>query len=330
MWREQKNLKFRKFQKNRINRFISHFSTRNKSLYSLIFTKGFHFFSKHLKIMHFFLQKRLSKSRHMSKKEMYKRINSNSTGVRLLIRTHDFMRKSSKSTFSYLNKRERKHVTSHTMTKNKKKNKKHIFLNSIMFPYTRKPVGSRMGKGKGSVKFWFFFVKPGAQFLQFLGWSPMKMFRFWKTLRTILPGKPILRSSFFRISSNIRYSSNLNISFYMLKKIFNEKNFSFFCAPMFSWFEISQFWQFCWSQYYLDEIISRLMINNLNNLSRISTYVLDRWFSYWSGWGIWKFVLKNISDFGFTRGISGYNFILLNFISYFTFFILFISLFFLF
>lgn len=153
MFLERKVLKYRKFQKNRSDILIKQFHATLKNNYFLVFPRGFHFFIKHLKLLNFFLQKRLAKSRHMSKKEMYRRSDNSSSGVKLFIKTHDFMRNSSKSTFSYLTRRERKRTIAHTLTKMKRLGRHYLTFNTQTLPYTKKAVGSRMGKGKGSVKF---------------------------------------------------------------------------------------------------------------------------------------------------------------------------------
>lgn len=145
--------KFRKLQKKRIALKFKCFSNSIKTIFSLVFRRSFKFFSKHLRIINFFLQKRISKHRHMSKKEKYKRLNRNDDYTRLVIRTHDFWRQNSKSTFTYLNKRERKSITSHLTKRNRSTANKYYFIHHQFLPFTKKSVGSRMGKGKGSVKF---------------------------------------------------------------------------------------------------------------------------------------------------------------------------------
>jgi large subunit ribosomal protein L16 len=48
-----------------------------------------------------------------------------------------------------------------------------IWLNFFPhFPKTKKPLESRMGKGKGSVDYWYFFVKTGKVIFEFDNFNP--------------------------------------------------------------------------------------------------------------------------------------------------------------
>lgn len=64
----------------------------------------------------------------------------------------------------------------------------YTFLNTYMMPYTKKPVGSRMGKGKGSVKNWYFRVKSGWPLFFFYNWHIQQLHFCMRKLKIYLPG----------------------------------------------------------------------------------------------------------------------------------------------
>jgi large subunit ribosomal protein L16 len=55
------------------------------------------------------------------------------------------------------------------------------------FPVTSKPVEVRMGKGKGSLAYWCFFVKPGRLLFEFHGVSFFFAFEIHKLIKNKLP-----------------------------------------------------------------------------------------------------------------------------------------------
>ena len=58
-----------------------------------------------------------------------------------------------------------------------------------MLPYTKKAVGSRMGKGKGAVKNWFFRIQSGWPIFFFKNWN-INVLRYGiRKLKIWLPGK---------------------------------------------------------------------------------------------------------------------------------------------
>jgi large subunit ribosomal protein L16 len=57
------------------------------------------------------------------------------------------------------------------------------------FPVTKKPVGSRMGKGKGIVKFWIAPIKKGQILFEICGVSDFKAQKLFEKAGSKLPLK---------------------------------------------------------------------------------------------------------------------------------------------
>lgn len=140
--------------------FYSKFNSKKKMLYknySMLFSlMNIKIFSHHLKLFRFFFNRLLSKTRRMSRRERFKKANrSNSSKLEVAsLKKKDFFYNKFSEVFRD-NKRKRKKKLQFKFFKLKKRPKtrrSYLFLNINMIPYTKKAVGSRMGKGKGSVK----------------------------------------------------------------------------------------------------------------------------------------------------------------------------------
>ena len=58
-----------------------------------------------------------------------------------------------------------------------------------MLPYTKKADGSRMGKGKGVVKNWYYSLRSGWPLFFLKNWNMNVLFFAMRKLKIFLPGK---------------------------------------------------------------------------------------------------------------------------------------------
>ena len=167
MFKERKYLKYKKLHKQRKrNEYYNFYGFKNKLLlkqycifYSLINVK---LFVLHLRLLRFFFNKLTSKSKQVSRRERFKRANKKADRLeRNLIKRSSFFYKKFLEFFTHVKRKDRKKLNFRyfKLNKRKKYKRKSFFLNIFMLPYTKKAVGSRMGKGKGSVKNWYFNIK---------------------------------------------------------------------------------------------------------------------------------------------------------------------------
>ena len=197
MFKEKKFLKYRRLQKNRIiqlyYKFIN-FKLRTFFqticiLYSLVNVK---IFLQHLKLFRFFFNRLLSISRHSSRKERFKRASIKAESIQpSSLGKKGFFYKKFLETVPYLKKAVKKKLKFKFFHFKKKKSirKLYLFLNIWMLPYTKKAVGSRMGKGKGAVKNWFFRIQSGWPIFFFKNWN-INVLRYGiRKLKIWLPGK---------------------------------------------------------------------------------------------------------------------------------------------
>jgi len=59
------------------------------------------------------------------------------------------------------------------------------------FPLTRKPIGARMGKGKGKAKKWFALIKGGVNLIEFLNLRTGRALYFFKQVTSRLSAKTV-------------------------------------------------------------------------------------------------------------------------------------------
>ncbi len=80
------------------------------------------------------------------------------------------------------------------------KTKRFFWFNGFPhLPLTRKPLGSRMGKGKGKVEIWFAQLKPGSFLFEFVNLRHGRALYFFKQMmiRLQVPSKPVFKNSFY-------------------------------------------------------------------------------------------------------------------------------------
>jgi len=107
----------------------------------------------------------------MSRKERFKRGASQTKLTALRINKTELSKFGNKNIFKYLNVRERKNIKVHFLKKNIILKKKIYILHLPLVPYTKKTVGLRMGKGKGSVKNFQYRLRAGMPIILFRGWN---------------------------------------------------------------------------------------------------------------------------------------------------------------
>ena len=129
-------------------------------IFSLFNTKIFLY---HLKIFRFFFNRFIRKARRVSRRERFKRANKKvGTLERLSLNKKDFYyNKFTRGAFFKRKSKRKLNFSFFKLRKRKKSRRMFIFLNIFMLPYTKKPIGSRMGKGKGVVKNWYFNLRSG-------------------------------------------------------------------------------------------------------------------------------------------------------------------------
>lgn len=197
LFKEKKFLKYKRFQKKR--KFIMNygkFNLKKKALYknfSMLFSLfNIKIFPFHLKLFRFFFNRLLSKTRKMSRRERFKKANK-PTGRRIIrssLKKKDFFYNKFSSVIMSRGSKKKKIKFSFFRLKKRRRNRRaYLFLNIKMVPYTRKPVGSRMGKGKGSVKNWFFNIKSGYPLFFFWNWNLFLLHFGIRKLKIFLPGK---------------------------------------------------------------------------------------------------------------------------------------------
>lgn len=197
MFKEKKFLKYRRLQKNRIiqlyykyiNFKLRTFFQTTCILYSLINVK---IFLQHLKLFRFFFNRLLSKTRHSSRKERFKRANKKAESIQpSILGKKGFFYKKFLETVPYLKKAAKKKLKFRYffLKKRKRIRKLYLFLNIHVLPYTKKALGSRMGKGKGVVKNWFFRIQSGWPIFFFKNWNINVLRYGLRKLKIWLPGK---------------------------------------------------------------------------------------------------------------------------------------------
>lgn len=179
-------------------------------LYSLLNVK---IFLQHLKLFRFFFNRLLSKTRHSSRKERFKRANKKAESLApLSLGKKGFFYKKFLETVPYIKRTLRKKLKFKYfyLKKKRKAHKIYIFLNIYMLPYTKKAAGSRMGKGKGAVKNWFFRIQTGWPIFFFKNWNINLLQYGIRKLKIWLPGKWLMHYYAGMYSFNGGYFSNLH------------------------------------------------------------------------------------------------------------------------
>lgn len=170
------------------------FNLKKKSLYknfSILFSIfNIKLFPYHLKLFRFFFNRLLSKTRRMSRRERFKKANRSNVHRldRSVLKKKDFFyNKFTEITRS--TKKKKMKFKFFRLRKRQKNRRAYLFLNINMVPFTKKAVGSRMGKGKGAVKNWFFNIKSGYPLFLFRNWNLFLLYFGIRKLKIFLPGK---------------------------------------------------------------------------------------------------------------------------------------------
>jgi ribosomal protein L16/L10AE len=120
-----------------------------------------------LTFLNFILNKKKMKKKKMSRKEKFKRGSAAAKLTVLKINKTELSKFGNKNMFNYLNLNEKKNIRVHYLKKIPTLKKKTIVINLPLTPYTKKTVGLRMGKGKGSVKNFKFTLRSGLSLILF-------------------------------------------------------------------------------------------------------------------------------------------------------------------
>lgn len=79
-------------------------------------------------------------------------------------------------------------------------------------------------------------------------------------------------------------------------KFLKKKNFYFTYNNIISNYKKNIIWNFFYSGFYLDDIFSKIIKYVFNKLFNIySFFILDKWFSNWTGSGLFKNIIKNFN-----------------------------------
>nr|QIB71993.1 ribosomal protein L16 [Gruberia lanceolata] len=187
MLKLKKNLKYKKYQKNRIKMKFYFFYKFKLFSFNLVLLNSSLFYYNHLKMLYSLVQKKKSKYKKLSRKSQYKQLNVENKLSRLMIKKSDLYRIGLKNIYSNIHK---KYIIKKKefYLKNYEKNfKQMLYINVPYLPYTKKTTGSRMGKGKGGVKNWYIKLPSGWVIISLLSWNYLKAFRLLKILCKKLP-----------------------------------------------------------------------------------------------------------------------------------------------
>lgn len=146
---------------------------------------------------------------------------------------------------------------------------RYFFYSSVLHPeiLSKKTIGSRMGKGKGSIKIEYLNVKAYSVFFCIQNFNNYAIINFYKKIKK-------------RFSSNLYYR-------YLVLFIKN------------SWWNKFIFWQFFFTNFFFDELFSHAIITIYKKLFILpGLFILDKLVSPWMGLHIFKKIFKNI-DFIF-------------------------------
>lgn len=197
MFKERKYIKFRRLQKYRVIQFYYKFINYKlrkffKTTFILYAKNNTKIFLQHLKLFRFFFNRLLRKKRQFSRRERFKQANKKVESLLpSKLEKKDFFYKNFLGSVSYLKNSLKKKLNFNFFYFKKQRSikKLYLFLNIYMVPYTKKPVGSRMGKGKGSVRNWFFRIKSGWPVFFFKNWNINTLYYGVRKLKIFLPGK---------------------------------------------------------------------------------------------------------------------------------------------
>lgn len=192
-------------QKSRIRKRITfysgyhrYFNVTSLTLYKLYMSR--------LRMLNLFLVKCVKKFRRISKKDKFRKIIGEYIIRKRFINKQIAYRLGivalfSESKMKYIRKRSqlkilkyKRRVSRHirpesSFIKAKKYSRSYVCFDLPKVPFTRKPIGSRMGKGKGAIKAWYIRVYPGCKIISIRNWKSRSSYYILRLILLFLPGK---------------------------------------------------------------------------------------------------------------------------------------------
>jgi len=156
----------KKKQKGRSSNFFNIFYIKLGGI-NLLVRRCVNLLYYNLTFLNFILNKKKTKKKKMSRKERFKKGSSSTKLTMLKINKTELSKFGNKNMFNYLTLNERKNIKVHFFKKPHTLKKKNTIINLPLTPYTKKTVGLRMGKGKGSVKSFQFKLRSGLSLILF-------------------------------------------------------------------------------------------------------------------------------------------------------------------
>lgn len=152
MLKLKKNLKYKKYQKNRVKVSFYFLYKFRLFSYNLILLNSALLYYNHLKLIYSLVQKKKSKYRKLSRKSQYKQLNVENKLSRLMIKKVDLYRIGLDNLYNDVNRKYAIKKKKFYLKNYEKNFKQFLYINIPYLPYTKKATGSRMGKGKGGIK----------------------------------------------------------------------------------------------------------------------------------------------------------------------------------
>lgn len=166
MFKLKKPTILKKKQKKRSKKIFNIFYNKFNGINLLVY-QSVNLLFYNLTFLNFILNKKKTRKKKMSRKEKFKRGAASSKLITLKINKTELAKFGNKNMFNYLNIKDRKKIKVHFLKKSTIFRKKIIVVNLPLTPYTKKTVGLRMGKGKGSVKNFQFKLRAGLNLITF-------------------------------------------------------------------------------------------------------------------------------------------------------------------
>lgn len=174
------NKKIIKYKKKRIFKKFNIFFSEKK-LPCLITLQNYKLFFSNLRIINFFISKKINIIKKLQKKEKFKKITETSI-KKLFFKKNNF----------YKNIDNIVYKNNIFIKKYKVTTKKILIFQLPKISYTKKSLGVRMGKGKGSIYSWFLNINSGWRLIYFLNWNINLIKYLFFSLKNLLPGKNTL------------------------------------------------------------------------------------------------------------------------------------------
>jgi len=201
MFKLKKPTILKKKQKKRSKKIFNIFYNKFNGINLLVY-QSVNLLFYNLTFLNFILNKKKTRKKKMSRKEKFKRGAASSKLITLKINKTELAKFGNKNMFNYLNIKDRKKIKVHFLKKSTIFRKKIIVVNLPLTPYTKKTVGLRMGKGKGSVKNFQFKLRAGLNLITFKNWSSVILLKILNMINKKLPNafvitQPVLKSNYY-------------------------------------------------------------------------------------------------------------------------------------